>query len=46
MAIDPKTHNIYLPAAQFSPQTAAAAEELRPRPTMIKDSFAVLVVGK
>ena len=46
MAIDPKTHNIYLPAAQFSPPAASAVEGLRPRPTMIKDSFAVLVVGK
>ena len=46
MAIDPKTHNIYLPAAQFSPQTASTAEEPRPRPTMIKGSFSVLVVGK
>ena len=46
MAIDPKTHNIYLPAAQFSPQPASKAEEQRPRPTMIKDTFTVLVVGK
>jgi DNA-binding beta-propeller fold protein YncE len=44
MAIDPKTHNVYLPAAQFSPKTAV--EGSRPRPIMIKDSFAVLVVGK
>ena len=46
MAIDPKTHNIYLPAAQFSPPTSSAVEGLRPRPTMIRNSFAVLVVGK
>jgi DNA-binding beta-propeller fold protein YncE len=46
MAIDPKTHNIYLPAAQFAPQTASATEGSSPRPIMIKDSFAVLVVGK
>ena len=46
MAIDPKTHNIYLAAAQFSPQPASAAGGARPRPTMIKESFAVLVVGK
>jgi DNA-binding beta-propeller fold protein YncE len=46
MAIDPKTHNIYLPAAQFSPQTVSMAEGSRPRPTMIKNSFAILVVGK
>ena len=43
MVIDPMTHNIYLPAAQFSPQPA---EGSRQRPTMIKDSFAILVVGK
>jgi hypothetical protein len=46
MAIDLKTHNIYLPAAQFSLQTASTAKGSRQRPTMIKDSFAVLVVGK
>jgi hypothetical protein len=46
MVIDPKTHNIYLAAAQFSPQPASAAGGARPRPTMIKESFAVLVVGK
>jgi YVTN family beta-propeller protein len=46
MAIDLGTHNIYLPAAQFSPQAAPAEEGARPRPTMIKDSFTVLVVGK
>jgi DNA-binding beta-propeller fold protein YncE len=46
MAIDPKTGNIYLPTAQFSPQKASTAEGSRPRPTMIKDSFTVLVVGK
>ncbi|MBF0505871.1 MAG: YncE family protein [Nitrospirae bacterium] len=46
MAIDIKTHNIYLPAAEFSPQTASTPEGSRPRPAMIKDSFSVLVVGK
>ncbi len=46
MAIDTQTHNIYLPSAQFSPQTASAAAESHPRPTMVKDSFSVLVVGK
>ena len=46
MAIDPKTHNIYLPAAQFAPPTAPTVKGPRPRPTMIKDSFTVLVVGK
>jgi len=46
MAIDSITHNIYLPAAQFSPPAASTPEGSRQRPTMIRDSFAILVVGK
>lgn len=46
MAIDPKTHNIYLPTAKFSPPPASTPEGSKPRPMIIKDSFAVLVVGK
>ena len=46
MAVDPKTHNIYLPAAQFMPPKAPTAEKPKPRPEMVKDSFEVLVVGK
>jgi DNA-binding beta-propeller fold protein YncE len=46
MTIDPKTHNIYLPTAQFSPPAAPTPEVARPRRTVIKDSFCVLVVGK
>lgn len=46
MAIDPKTHKIYLPSAQFSQQSVSAAEGTRPRPAMIKGSFSVLVVGR
>jgi YVTN family beta-propeller protein len=42
MTIDPKTHNIYLPTAQFPPPT----EGSRQRPAPIKDSFVILVVGK
>jgi DNA-binding beta-propeller fold protein YncE len=46
MAIDPITHNIYLPAAQFNPPVAPTSENPKPRPEMVKDSFEVLVVGK
>jgi len=46
MAIDPKTHNIYLPTAQFAPPTTSAPEGPRQRPPMVKDSFMILVVGK
>ena len=46
MAIDPITHNIYLPAAKFNPPVAPTAENPKPRPELVKDSFEVLVVGK
>jgi DNA-binding beta-propeller fold protein YncE len=46
MAIYPKTHNVYLPAAQFLPPPAPTPDNPKPRPTMVKDSFVVLVVGK
>ena len=46
MTIDPTTHNIYLPTAQFAPPAAPTPEVPRPRRTVIKDSFCVLVVGK
>ncbi len=46
MAIDPITHNIYLPAAQFTPPKAPTPENPKPRPEMVKDSFEVLVVGR
>jgi DNA-binding beta-propeller fold protein YncE len=45
MAVDSKTHRIYLPTALFGPTPAATAETPRPRPTTLKDSFVVLIVG-
>ncbi len=41
MAIDPKTHNIYLPTAEFAPTTDPKA-----RPKIVEGSFVVLVVGR
>jgi DNA-binding beta-propeller fold protein YncE len=46
MALDTKTHKIYLPTAEFAPLPATPAGSPKPRPAMIKDSFAVLVVGR
>jgi DNA-binding beta-propeller fold protein YncE len=46
MAIDPLTHNIYLPAASFAPLPLSTQEGPKQRPVMIKDSFTVLVVGR
>jgi DNA-binding beta-propeller fold protein YncE len=46
MAIDPKTHNIYLPAAQFIQPKETTQTGSKPRLKMVKGSFEVLVVGK
>jgi DNA-binding beta-propeller fold protein YncE len=46
MALDEKTHNIYLATAQFGPAPAATAEQPRPRPTILPDSFVILVVSR
>jgi DNA-binding beta-propeller fold protein YncE len=46
LALDPKTHNVFVVTAQFGPRPAATADNPRPRPPILPDSFVVLVVGK
>lgn len=46
MALDPKTHNIFLAAAQYGPAPASTAERPNPRPAMVPNSFVILVFGK
>ena len=46
MALDPKTHNIFLATAQYGPPPAATAERPNPRPAMLPNSFVILVFGK
>lgn len=46
MTLDTRTHKIYLPTAQFGPPPAPTAERPRPRPTIVPNSFVVLVFGK
>ena len=46
MNIDPKTHQIFLVTAKFGPPPAAAQSQPQPRPTIVPDTFEVLVVGK
>lgn len=46
MAIDLKTHEVYLVTAKFGPPPAPTAQQPHPRPSMVPDSFVVLVVGK
>jgi DNA-binding beta-propeller fold protein YncE len=45
MALDEKTHRIFLPAAEFGATPAATAEQPRPRPPMTPDTFTILVVA-
>jgi YVTN family beta-propeller protein len=46
MAIDIKTHKVYLPTAQFGTAPAPTKEQPRPRAPMLPDSFVILVYGK
>jgi DNA-binding beta-propeller fold protein YncE len=46
MTIDPKTHDVYLPTAQFGPAPAPTPDNPRPRPSIVKDSFVILVASR
>lgn len=46
MAVDTRTHKIYLPTAQFGPAPAATAANPRPRAPMLPNTFVVLVYGR
>jgi DNA-binding beta-propeller fold protein YncE len=45
MALDGKTHKVYTVTAQFGPPPAATAAQPHPRPTILPDTFVVLVLG-
>jgi DNA-binding beta-propeller fold protein YncE len=46
MALDPKTHEVYLATAEFGPRPAATAENPHPRPQIVPNSFVILVFGR
>lgn len=46
LALDERTHHIYLPSADFRPAPAPTVETPRPRPAMVPNSFQILVVGR
>lgn len=46
MALDSKTHNVFLVTAKFGPAPAATADNPHPRRSIAPDSFVVLVIGK
>lgn len=45
LAVDTKSHHIYLPAAEYNPAPAATTENPRPRRTMKPDTFQVLDIA-
>jgi DNA-binding beta-propeller fold protein YncE len=46
MALDTKTHKVFVVTAQFGSRPAPTADNPHPRPAILPDSFVVLVVGK
>ena len=46
LALDTKTHRVYLVTAEFGPPPPATAERPRPRPSIIPGTFTLLVVGR
>ena len=46
MALDSKTHNVYVVTAKFGPPPAATTDNPHPRRSILPDSFVVLVLGK
>jgi DNA-binding beta-propeller fold protein YncE len=46
MALDAKTHNVYLVTAKFGAPPAPTADQPHPRHSIVPDTFTVLVVGK
>ena len=45
IALDEKTHRLYLPTAQFGPPPAPTAERPHPRPSIVPGTFEILEVG-
>ncbi len=45
VALDEKTHRLFLPTAKFGPPPSPTAERARPRPPILPDSFEILVVS-
>jgi DNA-binding beta-propeller fold protein YncE len=42
ITLDPKTHTLFLPTAEFGPPPAPTAERPRPRPTIVPNTFVIL----
>jgi DNA-binding beta-propeller fold protein YncE len=46
MALDTKTHQVYLVSAEFGPTPAATAQQPRPRPPMLPGTFTLLIMSR
>jgi hypothetical protein len=46
MALDERTHRVYLSSAQYGPTPAPTADRPRPRPPIIPGSFTILVLDR
>ena len=46
MAYDPGTDRVYVVTAEFGPRPEPTAQMPRPRPSIVPDSFTVLVIGR
>ena len=46
IALDPSTHRLYLPTAEFGPAPPPSADQPHPRPAIQDGTFTVLVVGR
>ena len=46
MALDEKTHTIFLPTAKFGPPPSPTADRPNPRPSVVPGSFVLLVVER
>jgi DNA-binding beta-propeller fold protein YncE len=46
IALDERTHRLYLPTAQFGPPPAPTADRPHPRPSVVPGTFEILEVGE
>src|SRR5204862_2309246 len=45
LALDPRTHTVFVVTAEFGPAPAPSPEQPLPRPSVVPGSFVVLVLG-
>ena len=46
MALDAKTHQVYLVTAEFGPTPAPTTQQPRPRPPMVPGTFTLLIMRR